>query len=138
LPYRVIGDGGDAGVQILLVTSRETRRWISPKGNIGFRVAPHAAAADEAEEEAGVRGKISPKPIGSFRYLKRLGSGLSVKAKVVVFPLAVRKELDAWKEQGERQRRWFSATEAAVAVDEAELGELIHRFGEGIGPRTRG
>ena len=33
--------------------------------------SPHAAAALEAEEEAGVRGAVCPTPLGSYRYRKR-------------------------------------------------------------------
>ena len=97
--------------------------------------APHEAAAIEAEEEAGVRGIISPISIGSFDYTKLLAGGESVVAEVELFPLAVTKQLKSWVEMHQRQRRWFSIGEAASAVDEVELGELIHRFGEGQGPR---
>ena len=116
-------------MQILLVTSRESKRWVIPKGNIGFTSSAHAAAAQEAEEEAGVRGAIAPKPLGTFRYRKRLRTGLCVTAKVVVFPLAVSQELDDWKEKRERERRWFTVTEAALAVEEPGLRDMIRSFG---------
>jgi predicted phosphate transport protein (TIGR00153 family) len=129
LPYRNVGQGLDAPVQILLVTSRETKRWVIPKGNFGSNIAPHAAAALEAEEEAGVRGAVCPTPLGTFRYRKRKGSGASLMADVDVFPLAVSEELDEWKERKERQRRWFPLSEAADAVDEPDLRDLIRSFG---------
>ena len=97
--------------------------------------APHEAAEIEAEEEAGVRGTISPISIGGFHYTKLLAGGGSVVAEVELFPLAVTKELPNWIEKHQRKRRWFSIGEAATAVDEVELGELIHRFGDGQGPR---
>lgn len=120
---------------ILLITSRQTGRWVVPKGNLMVGKAPHEAAAIEAEEEAGVRGTISPISIGSFHYTKLLVSGGSVIADVELFPLAVTKEMKNWIEMHQRKRRWFSIAEAAIAVDEVELGELIHRFGDGQGPR---
>lgn len=129
MPYRNLGHGLDAPVQILLVTSRESRRWVIPKGNFGSNIAPHAAAALEAEEEAGVRGAVCPTPIGSFRYRKRKGSGASLMADVDVFPLAVSQELDDWKERKQRERRWFPLAEAANAVDEPDLRDLIRSFG---------
>ncbi|HVF37490.1 MAG TPA: DUF47 family protein [Sphingomicrobium sp.] len=129
LPYRNVGQGLAAPVQILLVTSRETKRWIIPKGNFGNNIAPHAAAAREAEEEAGVTGSVCPTPLGSFRYRKRKGSGAALMADVEVFPLAVSRELDEWKEKGERNRRWFSLSEAAQAVEEPDLADLIRSFG---------
>lgn len=129
LPYRNIGRGLDAPVHILLITSRESKRWVIPKGNFGSNIAPHAAAALEAEEEAGVRGAVCPTPLGSFRYRKRKGSGASLMADVDVFPLAVSEELEDWKERGQRDRRWFSLDQAADAVDEPDLRDLIRSFG---------
>ncbi|MDQ3077557.1 MAG: NUDIX domain-containing protein [Pseudomonadota bacterium] len=99
-----------------------------PKGNVDFKSSPHAAAAQEAEEEAGVRGKISAKPIGRFIYQKRAAGGRAVTAKVIVFPLAVSEELKDWKEKAERERRWFSLAKAAAAVDEPDLSALIRSF----------
>jgi uncharacterized protein len=129
LPYRNVGHGLDAPVQILLVTSRESKRWVIPKGNFGNNMAPHAAAAREAEEEAGVLGAVCPTPLGSYRYRKRKGSGASLMADVDVFPLAVSRELREWKEKDERKRRWFSLNEAAEAVEEPDLRDLIRSFG---------
>ena len=79
-----------------------------PKGNFANTVSPHAAAAQEAEEEAGVRGAVCPTPLGTYRYRKRKGSGASLMADVEVFPLAVSEELSDWKEKEQRERRWFS------------------------------
>jgi 8-oxo-dGTP pyrophosphatase MutT (NUDIX family) len=126
LPYRT--DTPDGGVRVLLITSRSTRRWVIPKGNIGGGMAPHLAAAQEAEEEAGVRGSICPTPLGSYRYRKRRGSGASLMIDVDVFPLAVTDELEGWKEQAERERRWFTLAEAADAVDEFDLRDLMRSF----------
>ncbi len=115
-------------MQVLLVTSRETKRWVIPKGNFGSSISPHAAAAKEAEEEAGVRGSVCPTPLGTYRYRKRKGSGASLMADVEVFPLAVSEELDDWKECGERERRWFALGDAANAVEEPDLRDLIRSF----------
>jgi 8-oxo-dGTP pyrophosphatase MutT (NUDIX family) len=131
LPYRTSGPASDAPVDILMVTSRETRRWVIPKGNVMRSVAPHHAAAIEAEEEAGVRGAVGPAPIGSYRYCKKRRGGASLMLNVDVFPLAVTEELDSWKEQGERERRWFSLEDAALAVEEEDLAALIRGFDPG-------
>ena len=128
LPYRTDGTALDAPVRILLITSRGTGRWVIPKGNIPGGLTGHAAAALEAEEEAGVAGSICPIPLGSYRYRKRRGNGASLMVDVDVFPLAVTHEWHSWKEQGERERRWFSLSEAADAVDEDDLRELIRSF----------
>ena len=129
LPYRTEGPRIDAPVRVLLVTSRESKRWVIPKGNPMAGMLPHAAAAIEAEEEAGVSGLVCPTPLGSYRYRKRRGNGASLMLDVDVFPLAVHRELSSWKEQSQRERRWFSLPEAADAVDESDLRDLIRSFG---------
>jgi len=128
LPYRTEGTGADQVLKVMLVTSRGTRRWVLPKGNVAARTAPHVAAAEEAEEEAGVLGAVCPVPLGSYRFRKRVRSGASLMADVDVFPLALTRELEAWEEQHERERRWFTLAEAAEAVDEPDLRELIRSF----------
>lgn len=129
LPYRTLGAFVDAPIQILLITSRQTRRWVIPKGGLMKGMPPHAAAAIEAEEEAGVLGAACPTPLGSYRYRKRRNSGASVWVDVDVFPFAVTEELETWDEQHQRERLWFSLAEAANAVDEEDLRALIRSFG---------
>jgi uncharacterized protein len=129
LPYRSAGSGVDAPVSILLVTSRESKRWVIPKGNPAAGMSAHASAALEAEEEAGVRGAACPTPIGSYRYRKRRANGASLMFDVEVYPLAVTQELVSWKEGHERQRQWFTLHEAADAVEESDLADLIRSFG---------
>ncbi len=130
LPYRFGGPGMDGPTEILLITSRGTGRWVIPKGNPLNGLPRHASAAIEAEEEAGVIGAVCPTPIGSYQYRKRRANGASVMLDVEVFPLAVTRELDEWKEQNERERRWFAFDEAAKVVDEADLQALISSFGD--------
>ncbi|ALC10881.1 DUF47 family protein [Sphingopyxis sp. 113P3] len=130
LPYRFGGPGMDGPTEILLITSRGTGRWVIPKGNPLNGLPRHASAAIEAEEEAGVIGAVCPTPIGSYQYRKRRPNGASVMLDVEVFPLAVTRELGEWKEQNERERRWFAFDEAAKVVDEADLQALIRSFGD--------
>ncbi|WP_269083386.1 DUF47 family protein [Sphingomonas sp. Leaf357] len=129
MPYRTEGNAAESGVRILLVTSRETKRWVIPKGNLMSGLGPHAAALQEAEEEAGVSGPVCPTPLGSYRYRKKRGSGASLMIDVDVFPLAVTREFPKWKEQDQRERRWFTLAEAAGAVEEPDLRDLIRSFG---------
>ncbi len=105
-------------IEVLLVTSRGSGRWIIPKGWAARKLSAAESAAREAFEEAGVRGIILPgAPIGFYVTPKRLQVG--------VFVLHVTKVLAAWPEARERQRRWFAPDAAAVAVDEAELAALF-------------
>ena len=122
LPYKVDADGR---LSVLLVTSRETRRWIVPKGWPMKKKSPPEAAELEAFEEAGVRGAITKRPVGRFRYLKRLRSGRTVECSVDVFPLHVKTDLPEWPERKERTAAWFAPEAAASLVDEPELSALI-------------
>jgi 8-oxo-dGTP pyrophosphatase MutT (NUDIX family) len=124
LPYRV----GET-IEVLLVTSRETQRWVIPKGWPMNGKKPHAAAAREALEEAGVSGKVAKTPFGAYRYVKRLKNGAPLVCSVDVFPLQVERQRKRWPEQHQRTAHWFSVEEAAESVDEPELQALIARFG---------
>jgi 8-oxo-dGTP pyrophosphatase MutT (NUDIX family) len=132
LAYRRAGNGPGAPIEIMLVTSRNTRRWIIPKGNVDYGMTSHAAAAQEAEEEAGVRGDISRDPLGSFTYDKSIVGGICVTAEVVVFPLEVREVMDEWKESKWRRRKWFAIDEVAEAIQEPGLREIISSFAAGM------
>jgi 8-oxo-dGTP pyrophosphatase MutT (NUDIX family) len=124
------------GVEILMVTSRETRRWVIPKGWPMKGKKPHAAAAREALEEAGLSGRIAKRPVGAYSYIKRLKNGAPLQCVVDVFPLKVTRQLTRWPEQEERTPHWFSAREAAESVDEPELRDLILAFAEQIAAET--
>ena len=113
---------------MLLITSRETRRWVVPKGNPIRRLAGHEAAAREAFEEAGISGIACPAPLGTFDYLKRRRNGSQKQATVALFPLAVTGQADSWPEQDQRETRWFTLDDAAAAVDEPYLKRLIANF----------
>ncbi len=121
LPFRVL----QGEPEVMLITSRETGRWIVPKGWIKKGRAPHAVASREAYEEAGLVGKVKKRPIGTYRYAKRLRFKSAVICKVSVFPLHVEKELDDFPEKGMRQRCWLALHEAATRVEERGLSELL-------------
>jgi 8-oxo-dGTP pyrophosphatase MutT (NUDIX family) len=123
LPWRMA-----EGLEILLITSRETRRWVIPKG---WPMPGHDAAesaAQEAYEEAGVRGQMTAKAIGHYGYSKRLRGGAKMRFRVDVFAMEVTEILDLWPEAHERTRQWLSPAEAAVHVNEPELAILIRTF----------
>jgi 8-oxo-dGTP pyrophosphatase MutT (NUDIX family) len=124
LPYRM-RNGHRA--EFVLVTSRETQRWIIPKGWPKRGKSPHRSAAREAFEEAGVLGTVGRRPIGSFSYEKRLKSGRSVKCEVRVFPLEVTRQKKEWPEKQQRQVKWLSASKAAEKVKDPVLSKIIQR-----------
>jgi 8-oxo-dGTP pyrophosphatase MutT (NUDIX family) len=122
LPYRV-GDAGD--LEILLVTTRESRRWVIPKGWPMKKRAPWRAAEREALEEAGVEGVIAKTRLGGFHYVKRGPNGEAWPCKVIVYPLEVRHERASWREEDQRSRGWFAAAQAMDLVEEPDLKLLI-------------
>ncbi|WP_147081712.1 NUDIX hydrolase [Methylobacterium haplocladii] len=122
LPFRRTPEGG---FLIFLITSRESRRWVIPKGWPMKGRKPYEAAAREAYEEAGLVGHIGKRPLGFYLYDKRLKSRDSVLCQVKVFPLEVRKQLKAWPEKDQREGYWFSPSDAAEAVAEAGLSGII-------------
>jgi 8-oxo-dGTP pyrophosphatase MutT (NUDIX family) len=125
LPWRIRD-----GVEVLLASSRESRRWIIPKGWPMKGRNPHATAALEALQEAGLLGKIAKAKFGSFHYQKRLKNGAALLCQVEVFLLRVLRQRKSWPEKDERITQWFPAAEAARLVDEPELSELIQALEE--------
>ncbi|SCW30223.1 NUDIX hydrolase [Ancylobacter rudongensis] len=125
LPYRVV----DGGVEVLVMTSRETQRVIIPKGWPMKNRKDWKSAQIEARQEAGVIGDIGRKRLGQYLYWKRLESHFAL-VKVAVYPLAVRRQLADWPERHERAQTWISAEDAALLVDEPELGAIILDFAQ--------
>jgi 8-oxo-dGTP pyrophosphatase MutT (NUDIX family) len=116
------------GVEVLLITSRDTGRWVIPKGWPMPGLSPEAAAAQEAWEEAGVDGQINPRCIGRFGYQKCLSVTASVPCAVAVYGMRVAALAKSFPEAKERQRQWFSLREAAGLVAEPELSLIIAGF----------
>ena len=132
LPWR----RGAQGVEILLVTSRETRRWVTPKGGRMTGKTDAEAAAQEALEEAGVEGRVTDRPLGSFRYLKVLKRRAPRWCTVDLYGLEVTVEHPDWQEREERERVWLTLEEAARRVDEPDLRALIAGFERGGDPAS--
>ena len=124
LPYAKHKDG----LQVLLVTSRETGRLVLPKGWTEKGMKDYAAAAQEAFEEAGVKGNVARTPVGSYSYTKIIGPGFALACIVDVYPLEVKKHLKDWPEKSQRERLWFVPAEAALRVAELDLAEILRRF----------
>lgn len=116
---------GFEGVEVLLVTTRASGRWIIPKGWPIDDKPPHKVAAQEAFEEAGVLGKAKRKPFGRYTYLKTLADGQRVPCLVQVHLVKFAEELPRFREAGERRVEWVSCIEAARRICEPELKGLM-------------
>jgi 8-oxo-dGTP pyrophosphatase MutT (NUDIX family) len=127
IAYRIL----DGKVQLLLMTSRDTGRWIIPKGNIDAGATPAKAAEKEAYEKAGFKGTITRLlPLGTYTYLKKLESGEARRPAVEVYLLRVKERLKKWPEKGERKLSWVSTKEAVRLIEEPGLIPLLLRLME--------
>lgn len=121
--------GSGTEMEILLVTSRDTGRWIIPKGWPINGLKSYEAALQEAWEEAGVRKSTStPKPIGIYSYDKLMSAGFPVPVETLVFPVDVKEISSDFPESHQRERRWVSPDAAADLVRETELKEILLRM----------
>lgn len=114
--------------RVLLVTSRDTRRWIVPKGWPIKGATPAGSAAREAWEEAGVVGRLFDQCLGIYCYIKREDKGPDLPCAVTVYPVKVLSLKGDYPERRERRRKWFSLAKAAERVDEAELAQILRAF----------
>jgi 8-oxo-dGTP pyrophosphatase MutT (NUDIX family) len=126
LPYRF---SRDAALEILLVTTRQSRQWIIPKGWPIKGLRPAKSAAREAFEEAGVRGRVGAKSIGLFSYKKMLdGNGVGVNCEVRVFPLLVKRQSETWPEIEQRVVQWVAPDRALTLIKDPGLKVLVAAF----------
>jgi 8-oxo-dGTP pyrophosphatase MutT (NUDIX family) len=116
------------GHEVLLITSRDTGRWVIPKGWPMREMTPPEAAAREAWEEAGVQGTTTTRGLGFFAYRKGLAPDRALPCVVEVFALKVDRLADSYPEKGQRRRKWFRPEKAAKKVDEPDLRQLILAF----------
>jgi len=124
LPWRKTKDG----IKVMLVTSRDTGRWVLPKGWPEFGEQFCDAAAREAGEEAGLKGAISAQEAGRYYYSKSLADGHSTRCEVLVYALEVDDVADKWKEKSQRRRKWVTPAKAAEMVAEPDLAKVILAF----------
>jgi 8-oxo-dGTP pyrophosphatase MutT (NUDIX family) len=130
LPYRFTPA---AALEILLVTTRTSKRWIIPKGWPIKGLKPAKSAAREAFEEAGVRGRVGMKSIGMFNYDKLLAeNGIPVNCEVRVFPLLVKRQSEAWPEFDQRLVQWVEPARAVALIKEPGLKKLVAAFAKKI------
>lgn len=113
--------------RVLLITSRDTKRFIVPKGWPMKGHKDNRAAAIEARQEAGVIGRVGKKPIGFYEYWKRFPDHFGL-CRVKVYILDVERQLPAWREQDQRQGAWFLIDDAVSLVDEAGLVSILRHL----------
>jgi len=115
-------------VEILLITSRGTGRWIPPKGWPIEGLGPAEAAAQEAREEAGITGKVHTAALGRYKYHRLIAEAKNSSSEAFIFPLKVTGRLRNYKEKGQRKVKWFNRKTAALLVREPKLRKIIRKF----------
>lgn len=128
LCYRRTGSGA---LEVLLITSLDTGRWVLPKGWPKPSEPGADCALREAFEEAGVIGTCANLCLGSYVYDKLTGKGLSLPCSVQVHVIAVSHLEHKHPEQNLRRKQWFAPHEAAELVAEPSLQALLAGFGSG-------
>lgn len=112
---------------LCMVTSRNGRRWVIPKGQIEIHQTEQEAAQAEAWEEAGIMGSVGAEPIGSYEYSKNGNSHT-----VVVFPMEVAIEREKWPECHFRKREWVPLEEALLRIEEPGLRSIVQAYVEPV------
>ena len=107
---------------ICMVTSRNGRRWVIPKGHVDPGHTAQDAARIEAWEEAGLIGIVDTEPIGTYQYEK-----YDTTRHVEVYVLTVIEEKDEWPEADERTREWVSIPVALHRIEEPDLRDLVRK-----------
>ncbi|MDR6670460.1 NUDIX hydrolase [Rhizobium sp. 1399] len=108
-------DSGE--IEVLLISSKDTGRWVIPKGNIEKNEPLHKCAQREALEEAGIKGRVSKKALGYYTYLKDVSKPPFL---VSVFLLEAENVIGTFKEVGKRKLIWVSPSEAVAMVGEPD------------------
>jgi 8-oxo-dGTP pyrophosphatase MutT (NUDIX family) len=116
------------GLEVLLITSLNSRRWILPKGWPEADLTGSENAAREAFEEAGVTGKIAARPVGHYHYLKEKRDGGGMPVRVEVFALAVTRQLENWPEKNVRTLAWKPLNEAIAKISEPGVHHVLKNF----------
>lgn len=113
------------GCEVLLITSRRGKRWILPKGNPINGFSNAETALQEAFEEAGVRGKISQRPIGRVQTTKNNGNGFRIKIDLIVYELEVSSQEPNFPEKDQRKIVWLPVQEAIKRCDDISISFLL-------------
>lgn len=119
IPYREQG----SRLLILLITSRNSGKWIVPKGLIEPGLSARESAALEALEEGGIGGEVSTKAVTQYSYNKWGGT-----CDVSVYLMKVNEELDEWQEMNERKREWVTVEKAAGRIKTRAIRETLEKL----------
>lgn len=137
IPYRCAPEG----VEICLITSRGSGRWITPRGKPEKNKTPQEIAGLEAFEEAGVRGLVDGECFAAYTVTRPSLPPEAGPCAVELYLMEVSEVLGSWPEKKERERVWLPPAQAVMRVEEGGLVDALLRFNAldiGLGlPRVR-
>lgn len=111
IPYTT-GKNGKPYKKILLITSRTNGFWIFPKGNLMKNKTVYETAAQEAYEEAGIRGTVDQEHAYKSKY-----SHNGHKHELILFPMKIDDILDEWPEKHQRKRQLVTVDKALQMIN---------------------
>ena len=106
--------------QVCLISSRNGKRWVVPKGCLEPGKTASEIALQEAWEEAGLVGVLQPEPVGSYLY-EKYGNTYHV----IVFVMDVTRVAQDWPERGLRERNWVGPTGLFARIEDPGLLEVL-------------
>lgn len=111
--------GSEGQLEVLLVTRRNLKDFVFPKGGIEPDMSARESAEKEVYEEAGAAGIVGAK-LGKYRYVKD-----GVMQKVSMFAMQWTHDTADWPEAEIRRRQWFDIQTAEAKLDEY-MAPFIH------------
>jgi len=108
IPVRRTGDGV---VRVCLIRRKTSAKWGIPKGYIDRGHDHTQAALAEADEEAGLNGRLTGDMVGTYEYEKG-----SIRLTVAVYVMEVIEERTTWHEMRWRDRHWYRLEEVDVLL----------------------
>src|SRR5476651_482715 len=106
--------------RVCLITSRNGKRFVIPKGWIEAGQTAGETALQEASEEAGLVGALDREPIGSYLYEKE-----GKTYHVIVFVMRVTRVAQDWEERSFRERIWVSPAGFFEHIEDAGLADIV-------------
>lgn len=114
--------------RIILITGRNSKQWIVPKGNRARNKSKRESALLEAYEEAGLSGQMK----GDLKFRISITSH-GKKVALTLYPMRVNKHLKKkWPESGQRKRIKVSCKQAQSLVLWPKLGTCIKSLKKSI------
>jgi CYTH domain-containing protein/8-oxo-dGTP pyrophosphatase MutT (NUDIX family) len=120
------------GVELVMVSTRDHRRWIFPKGQPEAGRLPEQVAKAEALEEAGLSGRICGHPV-VLPYQREQGT-----TNLLLFPFQVTHIASNWQESTQRERKVILLDQASLWGEVVSIGaQVIWDSLGAVGPRKK-